>query len=90
TYAVHSDSLSPSELAWFVDDTISRRLQAQPGVAQVARVGGDDREINVILNPDRMRAFGVTAPQVSQAVSLFSADDTGGRANVGGQEQTLR
>ncbi|MEW6595893.1 MAG: efflux RND transporter permease subunit [Pseudomonadota bacterium] len=90
TYAVHSDSLSPSELAWFVDDTVSRRLQAQKGVAQVARVGGDDREINVILNPDRMRAFGVTAPQVSQAVSLFSADDTGGRANVGGQEQTLR
>jgi hydrophobic/amphiphilic exporter-1 (mainly G- bacteria), HAE1 family len=56
----------------------------------VARVGGVDREINVIIDPDRMAAFGVTAPQLNQALAGFSVDAPGGRANIGGREQTLR
>ena len=90
TYAVASDRMTPTELSWFVDNTVARALQAQTGVAQVSRVGGVDREINVTLNPDRMRAFGVTAPQVNGAMTQFNADQAGGRANVGGQEQTVR
>ena len=90
TYAVASDRMTPTELSWFVDNTIARSLQAQTGVAQVSRVGGVDREINVTLNPDHMRAFGVTAPQVNAALAQFNADQAGGRANIGGQEQTVR
>ena len=37
-----------------------------------------------------MRAFGVTAPQVNAALYQFNTDETGGRAGVGGQEQTVR
>ncbi len=90
TYTVASDTLSPTELAWFVDDTLSTQLQAIKGVAQVSRVGGADREIQVLLDPDRMVSSGVTAPQVSSALARFSVDNTGGRANVGGQEQSIR
>ena len=90
TYAVASDRMTPTELSWFVDNTVARSLQAQTGVAQISRVGGIDREINVVLNPDRMRAFGVTAPQVNGALAQFNADQAGGRANIGGQEQTVR
>lgn len=61
TFAVSSDRMSPEDLSWFVDDTVARTLQGQKGVAQVGRVGGVDREINVTLDPARMRAFGVTA-----------------------------
>ena len=45
------------------------------------RVGGVNREINVILDPDRMAARGVTAPQVNNALRGFYADDPGGRAD---------
>ena len=90
TYAVSSDRLPPQALSWFVDDTVARALQAQHGVAQVFRVGGVDREINVTLDPGRMRAFGVTAPQVNAALYQFNTDEAGGRAGVGGQEQTVR
>jgi len=90
TYAVAAPNMSDTQLSWFVDDTISRALQAQDGVAQVSRVGGADREINVILNPDKMAAFGVTAPQVSQALLQFNTDEAGGRADVGSREQTVR
>jgi HAE1 family hydrophobic/amphiphilic exporter-1 len=90
TYAVSSPTLGPVALSWMIDDTISRRLQAQRGIAQVSRVGGVDREINIVLDPDRMAAFGVTAPQVSQALAQFNTDEPGGRADVGGREQTIR
>ena len=90
TYAVASRTLSASDLSWFVDDTVARSLQAQKGVAQVARVGGVSREINVTLDPQRMTAFGVTAPQVNQALLAFNIDEAGGRADIGGREQTVR
>jgi HAE1 family hydrophobic/amphiphilic exporter-1 len=90
TYAVSASTLSDTQLSWFVDDTVARTLQAQDGVAQVSRVGGANREINVVLNPDKMAAFGVTAPQVSQALMQFNTDEAGGRADVGQREQTVR
>ena len=89
-YALSSSSLSPVQLSWFVDNTISRGLQGLSGVAQVNREGGQDREINVTLNPQRMAALGVTAPQVNQALYAYNIDETGGRADVGGREQTVR
>ncbi len=89
-YALSSDRLNPVQLSWFIDNTISRGLQGVSGVAQVNRDGGQDREINVTLNPQRMTAFGVTAPQVNAALYAFNIDETGGRADIGGREQTVR
>ena len=90
TYAVSSSRLSPVALSWFVDDTVARAIQAQKGVAQVVRVGGIDREINVTLDPAKMAAFAVTAPQVNAALYQFNTDEAGGRANIGAEEQTVR
>ncbi|PHY20868.1 efflux RND transporter permease subunit [Caulobacter sp. BP25] len=90
TYAVSAPSLSMIDLSWFVDDTVSRALQGEKGVAQVSRVGGVDREINIVIDPDRMAAAGVTAPQLNNAIAQFSLDAPGGRAIVGQREQTVR
>lgn len=90
TYAVQAPGMSDTELSWFIDDVISRALQAREGVAQTARVGGVTREINVVIDPDRMTARGLTAPQVNDALRGFSADAPGGRVAIGGREQTVR
>ncbi len=90
TYAVAAPTMSDDELSWFVDDTLSRTLQTATGVAQVTRVGGVSREINVIVDPDRLAARGLTAPQVNNAIRAFQQDAPGGRLAVGGREQTLR
>ncbi len=90
TYAVASPDMSDSQLSWFVDDTISRSLQSAKGVAQVSRVGGVDREINVLIDPDRMAAQGLTATQLNGALAVFNANIPGGRVDVGGREQTVR
>ena len=90
TYAVSSTTMSPTELSWFIDNTVSRLLQSKPGVAQVTRIGGVNREINVLVDPDRMAAQGLTANQISDAVAQVSLDAPGGRLVVGDREQTLR
>ncbi|MGQ3018022.1 efflux RND transporter permease subunit [Phenylobacterium sp.] len=90
TYAVAAPNMSDVELSWFVDDTLGRALQAREGVAQVARVGGVTREINVVLDPDRLAARGLTAVQVNNALRSFDLDAPGGRVAIGGQEQNLR
>ncbi|WP_309645593.1 efflux RND transporter permease subunit [Phenylobacterium sp.] len=90
TYAVAAEGMSDSQLSWFVDDSVSRTLQAQNGVAQVARVGGVSREINVIVDPDKLAARGLTAAQVNNALRSVDLDASGGRVMIGGREQTLR
>ncbi len=82
--------MTTEELSWFVDDTVARTLQASKGVAQVSRIGGVNREINVILDPARMSALGVTAPQINDALRQYNMDAPGGRAEIGGREQTVR
>lgn len=90
TYAVAAPKMSDIELSWLVDDTIARRLITEDGVAQVIRVGGIDREINVTLDPARLTALGLTAPQVNDALRSSNVDVPGGRSEIGGREQTVR
>ena len=54
-------------------------------MAQVARVGGVTREINVIIDPDKLNARGVTAAQVNNALRAANLDSPGGRVQVGGE-----
>ena len=89
-YAVSTTSRSPEQLSWFVDDTVSKRLLSLSGVAQVTRGGGVDREIRVELDPARMQALGVTAVEVNQQLRLLNLNAPGGRAQVGGGEQSIR
>jgi HAE1 family hydrophobic/amphiphilic exporter-1 len=90
TFAVSNPNLSATDLSWFIDDTIARQLQSVPGVGQVSRVGGVNREINVTLDPARMVAMGLTAAQVNDALRGYFRNYGGGRAEVGGAETTTR
>ena len=89
-YAVSTSSMSEEQLSWFVDDTISKRLLAIAGVAQVNRSGGVNREIRVDLDPARMESMGITAGEVNQQLRQVNLDAAGGRAQVGGSEQSIR
>ena len=89
-YALSTTTLSEQGLSWFVDNTVTKRLLAVPGVAQVSRGGGVNREIRVELDPARMQALGITAVQVNQQLRQLNLDSPGGRAQVGGGEQAIR
>ncbi len=90
TYAVTAPSMSTTDLSWFIDNNIGRTLQAEPGVSRIQRLGGAEREINVLIDPNRLAAQGLTAAQVNSALTLANLDAPGGRVAIGGREQTLR
>ncbi len=89
-YAVTTTSFTPQELSWFIDNTVTKRLLAVPGVAQVSRNGGVNREIRVELDPTRLQALGLTAVEVNEQLRALNLDAAGGRAQVGGGEQSIR
>ncbi|MGH1588278.1 efflux RND transporter permease subunit [Methylobacterium phyllosphaerae] len=89
-YGASAPAMTPEDLSWFVDDVVARGLQSVKGVGGVERLGGVAREIRVTLKPDRLLALGITAADVNRQLRLTSADMAGGRAEVGGQEQSIR
>ncbi|OYY91652.1 MAG: ABC transporter permease [Sphingomonas sp. 28-66-16] len=77
-------------LSWYVDDTVSKRLLAIPGMAAVSRNGGVNREIRVILDPVKLQSYGLTAVQVNQQLRQTNLNAAGGRAEIAGSEQSVR
>ncbi|RXT19648.1 RND transporter [Rhizobium leguminosarum] len=90
TYAIQSAALDETELSWFIDNDLTKALLSVPGVGQVNRIGGVDREVHVDLDPTTMAAFGVTATTVSAQLKSVQADTSGGLGEIGGTRQTLR
>jgi len=89
-FAVEADDMTLEQLSWFIDDTVAKRLLKIDGLAEVGRYGGVDRQIEVILDPARMQAFGVTAAQINAALRQSNLNAAGGLAEVGGTRQSLR
>jgi len=58
---------------WF----LKYQLQTVPGVAEVATVGGMVRQYQVVVNPDKLRAYGITLEQVKKAIRNGN-NETGG------------
>jgi len=66
--SVSSDQLTPVELTTLTEKVIKRRLEGIEGVGSLTIVGGQRREIQVYLEPERMKAYGLTVPDVVLAL----------------------
>src|SRR5918912_1377263 len=72
------------------DKQIKKRVESINGVGNVEIVGGARREIQMYLDPDKMRAFNVTVPEVVAAVKQQNLEVPGGRVDEGTRELTVR
>jgi hydrophobe/amphiphile efflux-1 (HAE1) family protein len=90
TFAVQSPDKTLEELSWFVDDTVTRALQGQPGIGRISRFGGADREIRIELDPVRLASYGITAQAISQQLGQTNADLGSGKTEIGAGEQAIR
>jgi len=72
------------------DWNIRYALQAVPGVAEVASVGGFVKEYQVDLDPDRLAALGIPLSKVVEAVKMSNADVGGRILEVSGTEHYVR
>ena len=81
---------SPRELRTVADWTIRRRLLALQGVAQVIPIGGEVKQYQVLVDPARMLATGVTLQEVLRAAEGSNANASGGVYMDRGQEYVIR
>jgi Cu(I)/Ag(I) efflux system membrane protein CusA/SilA len=78
------------ELRAFQDFTLRYALAGVPGVAEVASVGGFEKQYQVVVDPARLAAFGVTLPEVIGAVQRSNRDVGGSVIEWGGREYVFR
>jgi copper/silver efflux system protein len=78
------------ELRTFQDFTLRYALGSVPGVAEVASVGGYQKQYQVTVDPNRLRAYGITLDEVAQKIR-DSNNDVGGRIlEMSGREYYVR
>lgn len=73
-----ADTTSLMDLRTIADWTIRPRLLSTGGVAQVTVLGGDIKEYQVLLDPFRMKHYGVTLDEALAAVDNFNQNESGG------------
>ncbi|MGH9915895.1 MAG: efflux RND transporter permease subunit, partial [Pyrinomonadaceae bacterium] len=87
---VVSAKRSLRDVTEIADKQIKKRIESISGVGQVQIIGGTKREIEIWVDPEKMRAFAVTATEVADAVRVQNQELPGGRVNEGARELTVR
>ena len=85
-----ADSTSMLDLRTLADWTIRPRLLSTGGVAQVAVLGGDIKEYQVQLDPERMRHYGITLDEVMNVTREMNLNANGGVLYEYGNEYIVR
>lgn len=85
-----ADSTSMLDLRTLADWTIRPRLLSTGGVAQVAVLGGDIKEYQILLHPERMMHYGVTLGEVMEATRNMNQNTNGGVIYECGNEYIVR
>ena len=81
---------SAREVTDIADKKIKQQIESINGVGDVQIIGGRTREIEVWVDPDKLRAFNVTVAQVADAVRAQNLEVPGGRIDEGTRELTVR
>lgn len=85
-----SETLSQMDLTDITLWNIRPRLMSIPGVANVAVWGQRNKQFQVLVNPDRLRAHGVTLDQVSRAAGDATVLESGGFVDTPNQRMAVR
>jgi hydrophobic/amphiphilic exporter-1 (mainly G- bacteria), HAE1 family len=78
------------EITEYADKVLRRQLESVPGVGQVRVIGGRKRQINVRLDPVRLRAFGLTALDAQRAIRAENVQIPAGMVKNAANEAGLR
>lgn len=87
---LQSETTPMMELRDIADWVIKPAILATGGVSQVTVVGGDEKQYQVLADPLRMEAFGVTMEELENACTSLSVNSEGGIVRDRGNEYALR
>ncbi len=85
-----SDRHSELDVRTVADWTIRRRLLSVPGVSQVIPIGGGRKQYQVLVDPDKLRAYDLSLQEVLNAVEESNENSSGGVFMEKGQEYLIR
>ena len=77
-FSIRNDRLNTMQLEELLDWQVRPLLRAVPGIVEVNSFGGEDRQYQVILDPKRLQASGVSIAQVVEALEKSNANAGGG------------
>ncbi len=89
-YVLQSPDRSPQELKILEAWMLERRYRAIPGVADDSGLGGTTMQYQVLLDPNRLFAHGITVPQVVSQLGVNNSNAGGGFYSQGGQFYYVR
>jgi cobalt-zinc-cadmium resistance protein CzcA len=89
-YVLQSTDRSPMELKTLEDWVIEPQYRSVPGVADDSGFGGGSMQYQVLLDPAKIAAVGLTAPQVEAALAANNSNAGGGFYSQGGQFYYVR
>jgi hydrophobic/amphiphilic exporter-1 (mainly G- bacteria), HAE1 family len=78
------------EITEFADKTLRREIESLSGVGQVTIIGGRARQVNLWMDPARLRAYNLTVAEVARAVGNQNLQMPGGTVKQGPRELTVR
>ncbi len=87
---LQADSTSMMDLRTMAEWIVKPAILATGGVSQVTIIGGDYKEYQILADPQKMDAYGVTMDQLAQVGATFSNNSTGGVVRDYGNEYALR
>ena len=85
-----ADTTSLQDLRTLADWTIRPRLLSTGGVAQVTVLGGDIKEYQILLNPEKMKHYGISLDEVIKVVTEMNQNASGGVLYEYGNEYIIR
>lgn len=88
--AFTADTASLREISIFVDDVLKPRLQKINGVGQVAVSGCQEREIQLLLDQEKLNAFGLAPAEVVAQLRLVNQDVPAGKLKTEAQQLSVR
>ena len=89
-FAISSDRDDPLSLRTVADTLVRRRLLAVTGVSQVTPIGGDERQFQIIAQPDQLRANNISLTELLNAARGSSQNTSAGVYLEGPQEYVLQ
>jgi HAE1 family hydrophobic/amphiphilic exporter-1 len=88
--SVDSAQLSHKELTSLAEKRIRKKLENIGGVGSLSIIGGQKREIQVFIDPARMKAYGLTVPEVVLALRRENIEVPAGKINSEAVEELVR
>ncbi len=89
-FVVRSPVHSRKQLRTLLDWEIVPRLRGIPGVIEVNTMGGDLKQFQVVVRPDRLAAYNLTIRELTETLQASSATVSGGYLDRGAESFTLR